>query len=329
VAATSVAQPALKLGKYLVTVFLYAPLTKTSNMGDIVIIAIAEENSERTFNIDRTLLDQKAPGFMKTTSPLGSDDCPVFRLTNVEIETFELFIKWLDTDPENNCHTHTGALLHLAFEERAWERMLPAIKAYIFGERYSIPALCNDALFHLSAFVQAHLYATKSLTNLDRWVYDKEPAHREITYVHANTCTGSILRRFFADAYCAMVVTKIWASYPYEKYPSEFQKDQLYLPRICPATMYSYNALEAAEQVKDGNVMTWRLLRRWRRADGVHFTADHLAQLCRLDRTRAPDLDHHPRCTANRRWDLRRTRRRNMDRCQRPPILTARNHLDI
>jgi hypothetical protein len=219
VAATSVAQPALKLGKYLVTVFLYAPLTKTSNMGDIVIIAVAEENSERTFNIDRTLLDQKAPGFMKTTSPLGSDDCPVFHLTNVEIETFELFIKWLDTDPENNRRTHTGAPLHLAFEERAWERMMPAIKVYIFGERYSIPELCNDALFHLSAFVQAHLHATKSLTNLDRWVYDRELAHRETTYVYANTCDDSKLRQFFVDAYRAMHVPKTASSFAVEKYP--------------------------------------------------------------------------------------------------------------
>jgi hypothetical protein len=182
--------PALELGEYTVTVLPHAPLTTTSNMSDIV-ITVVEGTAEKTFNIDRTLLDQKAPGFMKTINSPDSDENSGIHLTNVEIATFELFIKWLDTNPTNNRRTHTGAPLHLAFEERAWEHMIPVIKAYIFGERYSIPALCNDALFHLSAFVQAHLHATKSLTNLDRWVYDKELACEETTYAYANTCDDS------------------------------------------------------------------------------------------------------------------------------------------
>jgi hypothetical protein len=88
-------------------------------MGDIVIIAVAEENAERTFNIGRTLLDQKAPGFIETINSPDSDENSGIHLTNVEVATFELFIKWLDTDPTNNRRTHTGAPLHLAFEERA------------------------------------------------------------------------------------------------------------------------------------------------------------------------------------------------------------------
>jgi hypothetical protein len=248
--ATSVVQPALKLGEYLVKIFAYAPLTKSSNMGDIVVIVVAEENAQKTFVIARTLLDQKAPGFMKTTNPLGSDDCPVFHLTNVEIATFELFIKWLDTDPENNRRNHTGAPLHLAFEERAWERMIPAIKTYIFGERYSIPALCNDALFHLSAFVQAHLRATWSLTNLDRWVYDRELAHRETTYVYANTCDDSKLRQFSVDAYRVMYVPKTASSFAVEKYPQQFITEVLtYKGKRCD-DLYPYSKWDGAHRMK-------------------------------------------------------------------------------
>jgi IS1 family transposase len=240
----------LELGEYNVPALLYAPLTTTSNMDDIVIIVVAEDNSQKFFNIDQTLLDQKAPGFLKTINPLGSRENSPLHLTNVEIPTFELFVKWLDTDPTNNRHSHTGAPLHLAFEERAWERMMPAINAYIFGERYSIPALCNDALFHLSAFIQAHLHATKSLTNLDRWVYDKELAHQETTYAYANTGNDSKLRQFFVDAYRAMHVPKIASSFPTGKYPEGFRMEVMTYKGKLNYGLYPYSAQSAADRVK-------------------------------------------------------------------------------
>jgi hypothetical protein len=216
---------------------------------DIVNIIIIEGSTSKIFHITRALLDQKASSFMLAMNDLGSDEQSVFRLTNVNITTFELFVKWLNTDPANSRRTSPEDPLHVPFEKHAWERLIPAIKVYIFGERYSIAALRNDALFHLSEYVLAHLYETRLLTSLDRWLHDKELAHKETTYVYANTCTGSALRRFFVDAYRAMSVPKFALSFSAEKYPTGFMTEVLTYKGELVTDPYPYSRWDAANRV--------------------------------------------------------------------------------
>jgi hypothetical protein len=171
--------------------------------------------------------------------------------------------------------------------------MMPAVKAYIFGERYSVPALRKDALFHLSTYIAAHLTATKMLTNLDRWVYDRELAHSETTYVYANTCADSALRRFFVNAFRVMHVPKIVLLFSTEKYPREFMTEVMTYKGNLARYPSPYSPLDAADRVK-----------QWQRdSEGIAVEVEEMSDC-------SSSLQHDRECI----WGMKGDRTGNTER---------------
>jgi hypothetical protein len=93
----------------------------------------------------------------------------IFRITDCDIETFDLFTAWLNNEES-------------AFmDDYRWPAALPLIKLYIFACDYDIPQLIAFAVSRL----------------------DIVPTLGEVQYVYSHTASDSPLRRIIVKAFCA------------------------------------------------------------------------------------------------------------------------------
>jgi hypothetical protein len=125
-------------------------------MVGVLQLTLTEGDTSQTFYIAKTLLDQKAPGFLETVDP-GSDHPTTIELANINITTFKLFVEWLDSKTSGCRDVPNSCPLHVAYKHYSWCNLMPIVEVYGFGNEYAISSLRGDALYQLSLYMTEHL----------------------------------------------------------------------------------------------------------------------------------------------------------------------------
>jgi hypothetical protein len=190
-------------------------------------LIVMEEDASQTFCIAQSLLIEKAPDFM-------IDQKDVFTLNtatliddplNFEIATFELFVKWLDSESQSLQDDPTLSPLYVAYKKKSWYNLIPIIKIYIFAEGHNIPQLRKDALHQLSIYMSVNMKALGPKWFSRRTFCNHDIDSEVVEYVYTYAAPDSLLRRFFVDSYRAAYVEESNQTYALMCYPKEFLVD--------------------------------------------------------------------------------------------------------
>jgi hypothetical protein len=149
----------------------------------------------------------------------------IIESATIEIATFELFVKWLESDSQRSRHHPTLSPLYVAYNKKSWAGLMPIVKTYIFGELYNTTQLCEDAMHQLSMYMIAQIKHLGRKRFLRRMLSKHGMDAEVIEYVYAQVEINSPLRRFFVDSYCAAYVEESNQSYALLRYPKEFLVD--------------------------------------------------------------------------------------------------------
>jgi hypothetical protein len=194
-------------------------------------VRITERDTSTTFYVAEALLKRKIVSLSKLIAKKTLSN-GIVTVDDVNIETFDIFVRWLSRGIEVDDFQLTLNPLHVKYTPYTFEDILPIIKVYIFADEYEIPQLRKDVLYHLSDYVQQHIARKMFLANnkgrlalLFRWSYENHLAPKEITYVYKHTKANSALRRFFVDSFYDVNVEWDVSASKLLNYPKEFLVD--------------------------------------------------------------------------------------------------------
>lgn len=174
-------------------------------------------------------------------------------LRTIDIETFDIFVKWLRISTEDSDDT---AALPAVASEQSRKRLMPLVKAHIFGVRFEIPKLSKDAIVQLAVYMRQYLAQPESGDYTVRLVYLIGFASEAITHVYTRVEPLSTLRAFFVDCFCAANVETSVTNWSLVKYPKEFLVDVM----IQRATLVGF---------EEGVVEATQRMETWQRYGGL------------------------------------------------------------
>jgi hypothetical protein len=163
---------------------------------------------------------------MRTVGPAGDAERRVIEITDVHLETFDWFVKWLEdstpVDPRRCLARQNPLYLSYHLSASGWLLML---RIYIFSDKYGISLLRDRALHQISEFAEYMKVVLRQRTFL-RGAYLSlrvRPSH--IIHVYNTPPVHSPLRTILVDLFCS--IEPLYTSSPEElrQYPKDFLID--------------------------------------------------------------------------------------------------------
>jgi hypothetical protein len=130
---------------------------------------------------------------------------------------FHTFVKWLNDVP----------LQEIAYHRSSWQKLMPTIKLYIFGEVYDILGLCKDTLHEISKFMESHLQEVERSNSFRRKLINRDISLREIQHIYDHTDLNSRLRRIFIQHFSAIGIETSTTAAGLCEYPKGFLADMM------------------------------------------------------------------------------------------------------
>jgi len=167
-------------------------------LAGVVHIRVSEHNASKDFYISEVLLDERAPYFAEVCGERDDQDT-IVDIADVHIETFTIFITWLNNKSNDSVF---GPLHRNPISGFYWTAGMPLIKLYIFACEYEISQLGEDALRRFTSLIY---HAGGKETTPRSFAVDIEaiPTIEEVNYVYENTASDDPLRPILVDAFCA------------------------------------------------------------------------------------------------------------------------------
>ncbi|KAH7094800.1 hypothetical protein FB567DRAFT_586152 [Paraphoma chrysanthemicola] len=204
-------------------------IVQAAKLLGVMHIIVCNGNIKKDFYVATSLLRERAPGFINFyPSHNGEMGSVLALMNNIPISHFSLFVEWLGTDAGIDPKATGYNPLAVGDQVESPAHAVLATNAYIFGERYGIPRLCNDALYRLSVCMAARV-SMDSPTPTDS-PFEHNPPNpftlKQIRYAYQNTRHASPLRELYVDSFCAAgLEASVLRPSALCQYPQEFLAD--------------------------------------------------------------------------------------------------------
>ncbi|KAH5330048.1 hypothetical protein HBI23_166130 [Parastagonospora nodorum] len=187
---------------------------------------ITEGDKTKTYYIAQALLKTHAPLFLESPPCKEGLKRPerIIEINDIDIETFDFLVKWLITTDEDVAKTVSKHALNVEYVAEAWDRIIPMLNAYIFGENYKITVLQAASLAQLVLYMQAYVgHRVPHDSSKYRSTYNQFP-RKQIAFIYdENKRSNSIaLRQLLVDSFCAADMEGRLTCDELLRYPSVF-----------------------------------------------------------------------------------------------------------
>lgn len=187
-----------------------------------------------------------APGLLDSAQRKKGLDFPdwIIELEDIDINTFDVFVKWLRKDREDvEEHMDDSGVPLADFELDHLDSIsMIAIKSYVFAVKFAIKGLRSSALHGLTSFMREWAKRVESPDSTTYSSVDVKFAHKQIAYVYNDCEDFPSLRRLMVESFCAARMDKLLTNDELSCYPSMFLVELM--------------------QEKDGEKLVGRLVKR-------------------------------------------------------------------